>query len=104
MRFERIVLSLSDAQNIMKNYLEKIMDFLNGEIVRCETGVYLMDKCQYHGEEAKRLRELNNRSYFDILRYALIDKGYPVKYIKEVNHNGEIKYECIYELVSKRGR
>lgn len=104
MKLEKMVLSLDEAQSIMKKYLEKILDFVNGEIVRCEVGAYLMDSYSYHGEEVKRFKELRTNSYFDILRLALMDAGYPVRFIKEVNRNNEIKYECFYELVSKKGR
>ena len=104
MNLEKIVLSLDEAQNIMKKYLEKVIDFVNGEIVRNENGAYLMDSYSYQGEEVKRFKELRTKAYFDILRLALLDAGYPVKFVKEVNRNNEIKYECFYELVSKRGR
>lgn len=104
MNLEKMVLSLDEAQNIMKIYLEKILDFVNGEIVRNENGAYLMDSYSYQGEEVKRFKELRTKAYFDILRLALLDAGYPVKFVKEVKRNDEVKYECFYELVSKRGR
>ena len=104
MNLEKIVLSLDEAQSIMKKYLEKVIDFVNGEIVRNENGAYLMDSYSYQGEEVKRFKELRTKAYFDILRLALLDAGYPVNHIKEVKRNDEVKYECFYELVSKRGR
>ena len=84
--------------------LEKIVLSLDGEIVRNENGAYLMDSYSYQGEEVKRFKELRTKAYFDILRLALLDAGYPVNHIKEVKRNDEVKYECFYELVSKRGR
>ena len=104
MNLEKMVLSLDEAQSIMKKYLEKVIDFVNGEIVKNENGTYLMDSYSYQGEEVKRFKELRTKAYFDILRLALLDAGYPVNYIKEVKRNDEVKYECFYELVSKRGR
>ena len=104
MNLEKMVLSLDEAQSIMKKYLEKVIDFVNGEIVRNENGAYIMDSYSYQGEEVKRFKELRTKAYFDILRLALLDAGYPVNYIKEVKQNDEVKYECFYELVSKRGR
>ena len=104
MNLEKMVLSLDEAQSIMKKYLEKVIDFVNGEIVRNENGAYIMDSYSYQGEEVKRFKELRTKAYFDILRLALLDAGYPVNYIKEIKRNDEVKYECFYELVSKRGR
>lgn len=104
MNLEKMVLSLDEAQSIMKKYLEKVIDFVNGEIVRNENGTYIMDSYSYQGEEVKRFKELRTKAYFDILRLALLDAGYPINYIKEVIRNDEIKYECFYELVDKRGR
>lgn len=104
MNLEKMVLSLDEAQSIMKKYLEKVIDFVNGEIVRNENGAYIMDSYSYQGEEVKRFKELRTKAYFDILRLALLDAGYPVNYIKEVKQSDEVKYECFYELVSKRGR
>ena len=104
MNLEKMVLSLDEAQSIMKKYLEKVIDFVNGEIVKNENGTYLMDSYSYQGEEVKRFKELRTKAYFDILRLALLDAGYPINYIKEVKRNDEVKYECFYELVSKRGR
>ena len=104
MNLEKMVLSLDEAQSIMKKYLEKVIDFVNGEIVKNENGTYLMDSYSYQGEEVKRFKELRTKAYFDILRLALLDAGYPINYIKEVKRNEEVKYECFYELVSKRGR
>lgn len=104
MNLEKMVLSLDEAQSIMKKYLEKVIDFVNGEIVRNENGAYIMDSYSYQGEEVKRFKELRTKAYFDILRLALLDAGYPVNHIKEVKRNDEVKYECFYELVSKRGR
>lgn len=104
MKLEKMTLSLDEAQIIMKNYLEKIIDFVDGEIVRCTEGAYLMDRTEQHGKEVKRFSELKTKSYFDILRLALIEAGYPVAYVKETNYGGQIKYECFYELVSQRGR
>lgn len=104
MNLEKMVLSLDEAQSIMKKYLEKVIDFVNGEIVRNENGAYIMDSYSYQGEEVKRFKELRTKAYFDILRLALLDAGYPINYIKEVKRNDEVKYECFYELVSKRGR
>lgn len=104
MNLEKMVLSLDEAQSIMKKYLEKVIDFVNGEIVKNENGAYIMDSYSYQGEEVKRFKELRTKAYFDILRLALLDAGYPVNYIKEVKRNDEVKYECFYELVSKRGR
>lgn len=104
MNLEKMVLSLDEAQSIMKKYLEKVIDFVNGEIVRNENGAYIMDSYSYQGEEVKRFKELRTKAYFDILRLALLDAGYPVNHIKEVKRNDEVKYECFYELVSKKGR
>ena len=104
MNLEKMVLSLDEAQSIMKKYLEKVIDFVNGEIVRNENGAYIMDSYSYRGEEVKRFKELRTKAYFDILRLALLDAGYPVNHIKEVKRNDEVKYECFYELVSKKGR
>ena len=104
MNLEKMILSLDEAQTIMKKYLEKIIDFVDGEVVRCAGGVYLMDSTTQQGVDVKRFRELRNKSYFDILKLALTDAGYPVRFVKEINRNNEIKYECFYELVSKRGR
>lgn len=104
MNLEKMVLSLDEAQSIMKKYLEKVIDFVNGEIVKNENGAYIMDSYSYQGEEVKRFKELRTKAYFDILRLALLDAGYPINYIKEVKRNDEVKYECFYELVSKRGR
>ena len=103
MNLEKKVLSLEEAQNMIAKYLEKVIDFVSGEVIRNENGTYLMDSYSYHGEEVKRFRELRNRSYFDILKFALMDAGYPIKFIKETNRDNVIKYECFYELVSRRG-
>ncbi len=104
MYLEKVILSKNQAQNIMKNYLVKIVDFVNGEIERTENGAYLIDTFSYRYEELKRMKTITTKSYFDILRMALLDSGYSVKYIKEFYRGNEVKYECFYELVSKKGR
>lgn len=104
MYLEKVILSKNQAQTIMKNYLEKIIDFVDGEIQRNESGAYIIDTLSYHDEELKRMKAISTKSYFDILRLALLDSGYSVRYIKEFSRGNEVKYECIYELVSKKGR
>ncbi len=101
---EKVVLTKEQAQNIMKNYLEKVIDFVDGKINRCANGAYLIDSANYRGKDIKRYRELSTKSYFDILSLALEDAGYQVDYIKEVCRDEEVKYVCFFELVSKKGR
>ena len=101
---EKVIFSEEEAQNIMKNYLEKVIDFVDGEINRCAGGAYLLDSTSYHDKDIKRYRELSSKSYFDILKLALEDAGYPVHYIKEVRRNEEVRYLCFFELIEKKGR
>lgn len=101
---EKVIISEEEAQNIMKNYLEKVIDFVDGEINRYACGAYLIDSTSYHDKNIKRYRELSTKSYFDILRLALEDAGYQVSYIKEVSYDEKVKYVCFFELVEKKGR
>lgn len=104
MYIEKVTFTKEEAQNIMKNYLEKVIDFVDGEINRCEGGAYLIDSSSYHGRNIKRFKELSTKSYFDILKLALEDAGYQVNFIKEVFYGEEIRYTCFFDLISKKGR
>ncbi len=102
---EKMILTANEAQNIIKKYLEKIIDIVDAEIVKSGGDYFLIEKTSYRGEEVKKIREFKNRSYYYILRLALEDRGYPISFIKEVcRENEEVKFVCFYELVSKRGR
>lgn len=101
---EKVIFTKEEAHNIMKNYLEKVIDFVDGEIKKSTNGVYLSDFTSYQGEYVKRLTRINTKSYFDILKLALEETGYSVNYIKEVNRGDDVVYMCFFDLVSKKGR
>lgn len=101
---EKLVLSQAEAEEIMAKYLEKIIDLVDGEIVKNKNKFHLIDYVNYRDEKLMRFRNMKERAFIDILRLALIDVGYPIKFIKETNRDNVIKYEGFYEIVSKRGR